>query len=81
MSTARIGSIARFTTPNRIPLYVELTEMHRAVMRERWAYQVFAPPAEHANIHERALHLWGRLDGANVLPTFGVRLPDGRLSI
>ena len=38
---------------------------------EGWAYQVFAPPWAHINIHPNALHLWGRLDGANVLPDFG----------
>jgi hypothetical protein len=32
---------------------------------------VFAPPSEHVNIHDHALHLWGRLDGARVLPDFG----------
>jgi hypothetical protein len=33
---------------------------------------MFAPPAEHVNIHERALHLWGRVDGSPVMPNFGV---------
>jgi hypothetical protein len=37
-----------------------------------WSYQVFAPPSQHVNIHEHALHLWGRVDGTNVLPSFGV---------
>ncbi|MEU4804392.1 hypothetical protein [Actinosynnema sp. NPDC023587] len=35
------------------------------------ALQVFVPPAEHANFHPRALHLWGRGDGRRMLPDFG----------
>jgi hypothetical protein len=40
------------------------------VFGDRWAYQVFAPPADHINLHNFALHLWGRLDGKPVLPDF-----------
>lgn len=55
---------------NRTPAYADLTLLHRAVFGDGWAYQVFAPPDDHINIHEHALHLWGRLDGKPVLPDF-----------
>lgn len=63
------ASIAR---PDRMPTYADLKLLHAAVFDGRFAYQVFAPPSEHVNIHEYALHLWGRLDGVNVLPNFGI---------
>jgi len=54
------------------PTYEDLALLHRAVWGETgYAYQVFAPAAEHINIHAHALHLWGRADGARVLPDFG----------
>ncbi len=56
--------------PDTIPTYDDLTYLYAAVFVDGWAYQVFAPPAEHVNIHERALHLFGRLDGAPALPDF-----------
>lgn len=56
----------------RTPTYEELVLLHRAVWGETgWAYQVFAPTADHVNIHPRALHLWGRPDGSPQLPNFG----------
>ena len=48
-----------------------LADLHAAVFGAGYAYQVFAPPSEHVNIHEFALHLWGRLDGRSALPEFG----------
>lgn len=57
---------------HRMPEYEDLKLLHRAVFGDNgWAYQVFAPTAEHVNIHEHVLHLFGRLDGARVLPDFG----------
>jgi hypothetical protein len=56
---------------DRVPSYEELTKLKLAAFGSGWAYQVFAPPSEHVNIHDHALHLWGRLDGARVLPDFG----------
>jgi hypothetical protein len=57
---------------HNMPTYDDLTMLHRAVFgRRRWAYQVFTPDTEHVNIHRYALHLWGRADGARVLPDFG----------
>lgn len=53
-----------------MPTYDDLTLLHRAVFGDSWAYQVFAPAIDHINIHEHALHLWGRLDGKPVLPDF-----------
>lgn len=54
-----------------VPEYADLTRLHQAVYGNGWAYQVFAPPADHVNIHPNALHLFGRLDGARALPNFG----------
>jgi hypothetical protein len=55
-----------------MPTYDDLQMMHRAVWPDGYAYQVFAPPAEHVNIHVHALHLWGRPNGARLLPAFGM---------
>ena len=55
---------------DHMPEYADLTLLHRAVFGDGWAYQVFAPPADHINIHQYALHLWGRLDGQAALPDF-----------
>jgi hypothetical protein len=64
---------ASISRTDRMPNYKELTELHAAVWPDGYAYQVFAPPAAHINIHPRALHLWGREDGAIQLPDFGVK--------
>jgi hypothetical protein len=62
------ASVAFGTTPT----YDDLTVLHRAVFgRSRWSYQVFAPAADHVNLHDHALHLWGRADGEPALPNFG----------
>lgn len=53
-----------------MPTYADLKRMHDAVFRDGWAYQVFAPPSDHINLHEFCLHLFGRLDGKPVLPDF-----------
>lgn len=55
---------------DRMPTYADLKLLHAAVFGDGWAYQVFAPPSDHVNIHEHALHLWGRLDGKPALPDF-----------
>lgn len=55
----------------QVPNYPDLTHLHAAVFGDGYAYQVFAPPEDHINIHERTLHLWGRLDGSRALPDFG----------
>lgn len=62
------ASIAR---PDRMPDYDDLVELHRGVFGDAWAYQLFAPPESHVNIHPFALHLWGRHDGEPVMPDFG----------
>jgi hypothetical protein len=54
----------------QVPDYGDLRMLHLAVFGRGWSYQVFAPPAEHVNIHPHALHLFGRLDGRPVLPDF-----------
>jgi hypothetical protein len=53
-----------------VPDYADLKLLHTAVFADGWAYQVFAPPVKHVNIHEHVLHLFGRLDGSPVLPDF-----------
>lgn len=55
---------------DHMPSYEDLKMLHGAVFGDRWAYQVFVPAAKHYNHHEWCLHLWGRLDGARVLPDF-----------
>jgi hypothetical protein len=63
---------ASMSRPDRMPTYDDLALLHRAAFGDDgWAYQVFAPPSEHINIHQYCLHLWGRLDGVSVLPNFG----------
>lgn len=58
--------------PHEMPSYDDLTILHAAVFGPTgWSYQVFAPRSEHVNIHAYALHLWGKPDGAKVLPNFG----------
>jgi hypothetical protein len=65
----RHASISR---PLRDPDYEELAHLKLAVWGEDgYAYQVFAGAAEHVNIHEHALHLWGTPDGRRHLPAFG----------
>jgi hypothetical protein len=65
---------ASISRPDRLPSYDDLCMLHRAVWGDTgWAYQVFAPPDAHVNIHPRALHLWGLPDGAPVMPNFGAR--------
>lgn len=56
---------------NRDPSYRDLVALHKVAFGDGWAYQVFAPKASHINIHDHALHLWGRLGGDAVLPDFG----------
>ena len=64
------ASIAR---QDRMPSYADLAALHKAVFGARYAYQVFAPPSAHVNIHSTALHLWGRVDDGDgrLLPDFG----------
>jgi hypothetical protein len=61
------ASIAR---THEMPSYGDLKALHWAVFGDGWAYQVFAPRSDHVNIHEHALHLFGRLDGKPELPDF-----------
>lgn len=68
------------TGPGRLPTYDELMDLHRAVWPTGYSYQVQAPADRHVNIHPHALHLWGRADGAPVLPEFARDL-GGVLSI
>ena len=54
-----------------MPTYDDLTRLHYGVWRGAgFAYQVFAPDADHINIHAHALHLWGRDDGKPAIPDF-----------
>ena len=63
---------ASWAYDERLPTYEELVLLRSAVWGSTgWAFQVFAPPTEHVNIHIFALHLWGRVDGVNPFPNFG----------
>lgn len=63
---------ASMTAPEDTPTYCDLVTLHKAVWgTEGYAYQMFVPQSSHINIHPRALHLWGRSDGAPLLPDFG----------
>lgn len=54
-----------------LPSHDDMARLHRAVWGEAgWAYEIRAPIGSHINIHPRALHLWGRLDGQPALPDF-----------
>lgn len=64
----RHASMAR---KDRVPSYEDLCLLHRAAFGDGYAYQVFAPPSAHINIHSYALHLWGSPDGSRALPNFG----------
>lgn len=60
------------------PAYADMTALKAAAFGpDRPAYMVFAPAAEHVNIHQHALHLYGRADGVRQLPDF----TDGMRSI
>lgn len=57
---------------HRMPTYDELAALKAGVYGpQRFAFQVFAAEDRHISIHDRALHLWGRADGASPLPDFG----------
>lgn len=62
---------ASIADKDSMPTYDDLCLLHRAAFGDGYAYQVFAPRSQHVNIHEHALHLWGRADGKPVLPEFG----------
>ena len=65
------ASIARQSMPS----FEDLVTLHLAVWGVHgYAYQMFVPQSSHVNIHPHALHLWGRADGAPVLPDFGAGL-------
>jgi len=53
-----------------MPTYEDLVKLHKAVFNDGWAYQIFTPVARHINIHSKALHLFGRLDGKMIHPDF-----------
>lgn len=66
---------------DRLPTYDELTLMHAAVWPHGYAYMILVPPEFHVNIHENALHLWGRLDGKPLVAELSALLPSGARSI
>lgn len=61
---------ASIAMDHETPSYNDLQLLHKAVFGERYSYQVFTPSDKHVNIHEHALHLWGKADGKPVLPEF-----------
>jgi hypothetical protein len=65
---------------DHMPSYEDVKALYEAVFSDGYAYMVFPPPEEHVNIHNFALHLWGRQDGKPALPKFA-EIIDGQLSI
>lgn len=66
-------SACRRTGPRNFELltYEELARVKRDFIGQHdWAYQVFAPEAEHVNDHPAVLHLFSPLDGKPALPDF-----------
>lgn len=62
---------ASISWTDHLPTYYDIDMLKRAVWGDTgYAYQVFVPADQHVNIHEYALHLWGRADGSPVLPEF-----------
>lgn len=55
----------------RLPSYSDLRQMAKAVWPQGNCYQAFVPDSDHVNLTPNVLHLWGRYDGASVLPDFG----------
>jgi hypothetical protein len=54
------------------PTYQDMAMLHRAVFgRRRHSWQCFVPADQHVNLKE-VLHLYGRVDGRNVLPDFRI---------
>lgn len=65
---------ASMSHQDRVPDYTEMCLLHAAVWgKDGWSYEVHAPIADHVNINETVLHLWGREDGTPVLPNFGFK--------
>lgn len=62
---------ASFSWVDRVPTYDELMLLKSAVWPNGEAYQIHPAEEAHVNIHPFALHLWGRADGARVLPDMG----------
>lgn len=64
---------ASMARPTFMPDYEDLVLLHHAVFGDGFAFQVFVPRSEHVNLHQFALHLWGRLDGKRPegIPDFG----------
>jgi len=62
---------ASISWADALPTYDDMAALHKAVWPEGYAYQVFAPPSQHVNLHPYALHLWGLADGSPQLPEFG----------
>lgn len=62
---------ASISWSDQMPSYEDMVMLHKAVWPAGYAYQVFAPPTQHVNLHAYALHLWGLADGQPLLPEFG----------
>lgn len=71
---------ASVAAPDETPTYRDLKYLHAAVFGDGYAYQIFVPSDRHVNIHENALHLFGRLDKRPAMPEFSDLL-GGRRSI
>lgn len=57
--------------PTRLPSYNDMKRVKSLFIGDsRPAYSVYAPHAEHVNIHSNCLHLWAPFNGIAALPDF-----------
>lgn len=67
----RVWMHVSVSRPLLLPSYGDMKRVKRMFIgAERMAYSVWAPEAEHVNIHARALHLWSPLTDGLPLPDF-----------
>lgn len=63
---------ASISYPDENPSYDDLALLKKAVFGpQRTAYQVFPTESQHVNFYEHALHIWGLVNGRDLLPRFG----------
>ena len=75
----RHTSVTRYD--GRMPRHLDVAFIKREFHGDGYAYGVHPPKAKYVDIHSRCLHVWGRLDGAPVLPEFSAEIAPGVRSI
>lgn len=62
-----------YTIDRQPPTHAEMSALKAAVFGpKRYAYSVWPAEADHVNYHPNALHIYGRRDGARLLPDFRI---------